>query len=216
VFSNREIIRLLPVYTPIICLYGLIIAFARRIAESGIASLLSSVQSLVTLVVVALFLVAGLFMLGRLSDRLRRRKPFIIVGLACFAILAAVLTLNVESIEVLWPTLPLWGAISFGAGAFPPAVLAYLSDISKHETRGTTFGVYSMILGTGMILGPLSGALVIPLYGSLGFIVLIGLFATIGAIFSLRLSEPLKEEPNGSYPNQPTETRSNGTPRTKR
>jgi MFS family permease len=151
-----------------------------------------------------------------LSDRLRLRKPFIIVGLACFAVLAAVLTLNAESIEALWSTLPLWGVVSFGAGAFPPAVLAYLSDISKHETRGTTFGVYSMILGTGMILGPASGALVIPVYGSLGFVVLIGLFATIGAVFSLRLSEPLREESNGSSPNERTETRSNGTPRTKR
>jgi MFS family permease len=192
VFSNKEIIRLLPVYTPIICLYGLIIAFAEGIAESG--NIFSSTQSLFTLGVVGVCLIAGLLMLGRVSDHLLRRKPFIIVGLFCFGVLATVLTLNVNSIEALWPILPLVGLVSFGAGAFPPAILAYLSDISKHETRGTTFGVYSMILGTGLIIGPLSGSLVIPIYGAIGFIVLICIYVFLGASFSLRLPEPLKEE----------------------
>nr|MDO8100644.1 MFS transporter [Candidatus Njordarchaeota archaeon] len=192
VFSNKEVLRLLPVYTPIICLYGLIIAFAESIAESG--NIFSSTQALLTLGVVGLALISGLLILGRVSDRLLRRKPFIIVGLFCFGILASILTLNVSSIEVLWPILPLVGLVSFGAGAFPPAILAYLSDISKHETRGTTFGVYSMILGTGMIVGPLSGSLVIPTYGAIGFVLLVCLYVVLGALFSLRLPEPLKDE----------------------
>ena len=191
-FSNKEILRLLPVYTPIICLYGLIIAFAEGIAESG--NIFTSTQALFTLGVVGACLFLGLLLLGRLSDRLLRRKPFIIVGLFCFGVLATLLTLNVNSIEVLWPILPLVGLVSFGAGAFPPAVLAYLSDISKHETRGTTFGVYSMILGTGLIVGPLSGSLVIPTYGTIGFVLLMCLYVTLGALFSLRLPEPEKEE----------------------
>jgi len=190
VFSNNMILRLLPVYTPIICLYGLIIAFAENIAGTAI---FSSTQALLTLGVFGLCLVAGLFILGKVSDRLLRRKPFIIVGLFCFGILATVLTLYKDSIEVLWPVLPLIGLVSFVAGAFPPAILAYLSDISKEETRGTTFGVYSMILGTGLIVGPLSGALVIPVYGTIGFIILVCIYVVLGATFSLRLSEPLKE-----------------------
>jgi len=196
VFSNREIIRLLPVYTPIICLYGLIIAFAQGIAESG--DIFSSNQALLILGVVGIALISGLFILGHVSDRLLRRKPFIIVGLFCFGILATVLTLNVSSIEALWPILPLVALVSFGAGAFPPAILAYLSDISKHETRGTTFGVYSMILGTGMIIGPLSGSLVIPVYGSIGFVLLVCLYVVLGASFSLRLPEPLREQKTSS------------------
>jgi hypothetical protein len=192
VFSNRDIVRLLPVYTPIICLYGLIIAFAENIAESG--NIFSSTQSLITLGVVGLFLIAGLLVLGRLSDYVLRRKPFIIGGLFCFGILATILTLNVKSIQVLWPILPLIALVSFGGGAFPPAVLAYLSDTSKQETRGTTFGVYSMILGTGLIVGPLSGVLVIPIYGAIGFVALICVYVVLGASFSLRLSEPLKEK----------------------
>jgi DHA1 family tetracycline resistance protein-like MFS transporter len=192
VFSNKDILRLLPVYTPIICLYGLVIAFAESIAESG--NLFTSAQSLITLGAVGLCLIAGLYLLGKLSDRLLRRKPFIIVGLFCFGILAAVLTLNKDAIDALGPILPLVGLISFGAGAFPPAVLAYLSDISKHETRGTTFGVYSMILGTGLIIGPLSGSLVIPAYGTVGFMALVSLYVVLGALFSLRLPEPVKSE----------------------
>jgi MFS family permease len=190
VFSNKLIIRLLPVYTPIICLYGLIIAFAESIAGPAI---FSSTEAILTLGVFGLCLIAGLFVLGKVSDHLLRRKPFIIVGLFCFGILAAVLTLNKDNIQALWPVLPLIAIVSFVAGAFPPAVLAYLSDISKQETRGTTFGVYSMILGTGLIVGPLSGALVIPTYGPIGFVALVCVYVVLGASFSLRLPEPLKE-----------------------
>lgn len=50
-----------------------------------------------------------------------------------------------------------------------------------------------MILGTGLIVGPLSGALVIPVYGTIGFIILVCIYVVLGAAFSLRLSEPLKE-----------------------
>jgi MFS family permease len=192
VFSNRDIVRLLPVYTPIICLYGLIIAFAEDIAKSG--NVFSSPQSLITLGIFGICLILGLLILGRLSDYLLRRKPFIIGGLFCFGILATILTLNVNSIDLLWPVLPLVGLISFGAGAFPPAVLAYLSDISKHESRGTTFGVYSMILGTGMIIGPFSGSLVIPVYGPIGFVALVCIYVALGASFSLTLPEPKKED----------------------
>jgi MFS family permease len=191
VFSNKLIIRLLPVYTPIICLYGLIIAFAQNIAGPA---LFSSTEAILTLGVFGLCLIAGLFILGKVSDRLLRRKPFIIAGLFCFGILAAVLTLNIDNIQALWPVLPLIAIVSFVAGAFPPAVLAYLSDISKQETRGTTFGVYSMILGTGLIVGPLSGSLVIPIYGPIGFVALIAIYVVLGASFSLRLPEPLKEQ----------------------
>jgi MFS family permease len=193
VFSNKLIIRLLPVYTPIICLYGLIIAFAQNIAGPA---LFNSTEAILTVGVFGVCLVAGLFILGKVSDRLLRRKPFIIVGLFCFGILAAVLTLNIDNIQALWPVLPLIAIVSFVAGAFPPAVLAYLSDISKQETGGTTFGVYSMILGTGLIVGPLSGWLVINVFalGAIGFVVLVSIYVFLGASFSLRLPEPLKEK----------------------
>lgn len=191
VFSNKLILRLLPVYTPIICLYGLIIAFAESIAGSTI---FGSTEALLTVAVFGFCLIAGLFVLGKVSDRLLRRKPFIIIGLFCFGVLAALLTLNPP--QALWPVWPLVAVVSFVAGAFPPAVLAYLSDISKQETGGTTFGVYSMILGTGLIVGPLTGWLVITVFalGAIGFVVLVGIYVVLGASFSLRLPEPLKEQ----------------------
>jgi hypothetical protein len=55
-----------------------------------------------------------------------------------------------------------------------------------------------MILGTGLIVGPLSGSLVIPIYGTVGFVLLMVLYVTLGALFSLRLPEPLKEEKKSS------------------
>lgn len=98
----------------------------------------------------------------------------------------AILTLNANSIRVLWPILPLVALMSFVGGASPLAVLAYLSDTSKQETRGTTFGVCSMILAKGLIVGPLSDILMIPAHGSIGFLVLTCVYAALGASFPLR------------------------------
>ena len=52
--------------------------------------------------------------------------------------------------------LPVFGFI---AGSFPPAAMAYLTDISSAESRGSTMGVYSIFFGSGMIIGPLAGQL---------------------------------------------------------
>ena len=35
--------------------------------------------------------------------------------------------------------------------------MAYLTDISSAEARGSTMGVYSIFFGSGMIIGPLAG-----------------------------------------------------------
>ena len=91
--------------------------------------------------------------------------------------------------DVLWRIWPLILIISYGAGAFPPAILAYLSDISKKDASGTTFGVYSVIFGSGMIIGPISGGIMLDQYGQFGFIVMVVVFVAIAAIGSIFLPD---------------------------
>jgi MFS family permease len=83
---------------------------------------------------------------------------------------------NLPGLWDIWPALPLLG---FMAGAFPPAAMAYLTDVSDKEARGATMGVYSIFFGSGMIIGPLAGAFAYGNYGLYGMAILVGIFITI-------------------------------------
>lgn len=170
-FRDKAVQRLLPVYLPIMCMYGLLIAFAQRLVESIELSLHSPGFQLLALVGTSLL--ASMIINAKLSDRLGKRRPFIAIGLLCFGALTATIVANLGSLASLAGYAPLLVAMGLGAGAFPPAVLAHLSDISKRESRGTMFGTYSVIFGSGMILGPLSGGYMLDHYGTLGFTALV-------------------------------------------
>ncbi len=60
--------------------------------------------------------------------------------------------------------------------------MAYLTDISEEDSRGSTMGVYSIFFGTGMVIGPISGIFAIQFAGLLGFVALIVIFVVIACI----------------------------------
>ena len=194
VLKDKRIKKLLPVYIPVICIYGLVITFTERIIEEGDS--VTSGAAIKVLGVVGIALISSLLIMGKASDITGKRKPFIIVGLFCFGALAILLVHYRENIGDLWSIWPVVFLIGFGAGAFPPAILAYLADITEHQTRGTSFGIYSLILGTGLIIGPLSGGIALDTYGMKGFMVLIGILVTFAALAATRLPETrfLEEE----------------------
>jgi len=187
VFNDPHIRHLLPVYVPTICLYGLIITFAERLAEHIDLSLGAPAFRVLAIMGGTLFF--SMIINGKLSDRLEKRRPFISIGLVCFGILAILIVNYSEAMDVLWTSWPLVFVVSYGAGAFPPAILAYLSDISKTDSSGTTFGVYSLIFGSGMIIGPISGGFMLDHYGQLGFIIMVAVFVGIAAVSSVLLPE---------------------------
>ncbi|MFQ6124051.1 MAG: MFS transporter [Candidatus Heimdallarchaeota archaeon] len=187
VFQDRSIQHLLPVYIPTICLYGLIITFSERLTERIDLSLGAPAFRVLALMGGTLFI--SMIINGRLSDRLEKRRPFITVGLICFGVLAILIVYYSETMEILWTRWHVVLFVSLGAGAFPPAILAYLSDISKKDTSGTTFGVYSVIFGSGMIIGPLSGGAMLDHYGLPGFMVMVAVFVLVAAVGSVFLPE---------------------------
>lgn len=187
VFQDRHIKHLLPVYVPTICLYGLLITFSERLAEEMDLSLGAPAFRVLALMGGTLLL--SMIVNGRLSDHLEKRRPFIMVGLLCFGLLTILIVNYSETMDVLWRSWPLVLLVSFGAGAFPPAILAYLSDISKKDTSGTTFGVYSVIFGSGMIIGPLSGGVMLDQYGQFGFMIMVVVFVAIAAVGSVFLPD---------------------------
>lgn len=187
VFSQKDLLLLLPVYIPVISIYGMVLSFTRSLIEKH--NIQVETNTLLLLAAIGGGLLVSMLVSGYLSDRRRVRRPFIIVGLICFGALASILLLNASDIANLYPIWYLVLALSFGAGAFPPAILAYLSDISKRETRGITFGVYSMIFGTGMIIGPILGGAALQFYGQPGFITLMFVFVAVSCAATLAIKE---------------------------
>jgi len=154
VAGDRNVQKMLPVYIPIISLYGLVISKTEHIVDDYFD--ISSMDLLVLFAMLGISLVLGIITMGHLSDHVRKRRPFIIVGLIGFGTLAYLLVgvpFDTFWATGLWPLLPILGFI---AGSFPPAAMAYLTDISSEDSRGSTMGVYSIFFGSGMIIGPLS------------------------------------------------------------
>ncbi|MFW9928640.1 MAG: MFS transporter [Candidatus Thorarchaeota archaeon] len=196
--ENKDLQKILPVYIPIISLYGLLVAFGKE--------LLDSVQIDLNLVLVGGVIAfgMGLSMLisGKMSDRSLIRRPFIIVGLICLAILLILLryypSIGLDPFSEMAKIWPIIFILSWGVGMFPPAILAYLTDISKKDTRGTMFGVYSVIFGSGMIIGPFIGSVFSELGKAFnqevwGIVLAVIILVVLSIIGTLTISERAKE-----------------------
>ena len=139
------------------------------------ASILSS------LIMIANFFFVPLY--GWASDRLGRRKPFIISGLTLMGLsLYAIIYLNGVSLAV---SILILGAV---AGAVPPLVMAITAQTLPPKSAGMGFGVITLWQNIGIaVTAPIVGYLIgITDSLSLTFVGL-SIFAYIGAIVALTL-----------------------------
>jgi DHA1 family multidrug resistance protein-like MFS transporter len=190
VARDKRIQLMLPVYIPIISLYGLVISKTKYIIEVYFDITAMDMIVLFGLLGGALFL--GIIVMGHLSDYMMKRRPFIVIGLIGFGALAYMLVANAEAFDTLWASglWPLLPALGFIAGSFPPAAMAYLTDISSAEARGSTMGVYSIFFGSGMIIGPLAAEFAYSLGGLFpGLALLVVILITVACIGTYFLKE---------------------------
>ena len=135
---------------------------------------------------------------GHLSDKYGRDK-LMMLGLL------SIMGLFFTAIEMLRGRLRFdFGApflIVFGIGsfAFPPAALATLGDLAPERSRGTTMGVYSVVISLGTVIGPLLGGYLLDKYGMTslfysGLVILIGALglSILIAGSGYRISRPLR------------------------
>ncbi|MHA2161934.1 MAG: MFS transporter [Candidatus Thorarchaeota archaeon] len=196
VASDKRIQKLIPVYVPIISMYGIFIGYTKYILSHEFS--LSSTELIVLFGLLGGALLAGIIVNGHLSDHYRKRRPFIVIGLIGFGLLGYLLVANVDSFAALWAIWPVLPILGFTAGAFPPAAMAYLTDISEEKSRGTTMGVYSIFFGSGMIIGPAAGAIALEAYGLPGMALLVAiiiLIAVIGTVFMPEVHEKSGQDP---------------------
>lgn len=99
--------------------------------------------------------------LGRLSDRLDKRKPFVIIGLVGFM----VASLLYSHVSVFEHVLLLRAVQSITVGATVPAIIAMVTHFSTSATRGRAIGIYSSMRGLGYGMGAVVGGIVATYYG---------------------------------------------------
>ena len=195
VVRDPAVSRLLPVYIPVLALYGYAVSFADRLFVGRGGAPVAAEPQILIIAALAGPLVLSMIAASRMSDRAHLRKPFMAVGLVSFGGLAILLSLaelpaggvDVPQLASRWPWVALTAA---GAGAFPPSALAYLGDIAKKDVSGTTFGLYSVVFGSGLIIGPILGGALTALLGGGAFLVIaVGLITVSGSGLAF-LKEP--------------------------
>ena len=97
---------------------------------------------------------------GKFSDRIGKRKPFLLIGFFLFAVISF-MHANITSFSQLM-ILRLFHGMS--VGIFIPATMAILAHLSTNETRGRTMGTYSTLRGAGFGLGPAAGGAIATFY----------------------------------------------------
>ncbi len=126
---------------------------------------------------------------GRMSDR-KGRRPFILVGLVCYALVSVAF--------ILFTKVPHLIIIRFFQGIasamIMPVIQAYVGDITPAGREGFVMGIFNMSLFFGLSLGPVAGGVIHDHYSLQAAFVAMGILALIGAGLSYWLLPSTKDE----------------------
>ncbi|GHA91859.1 MFS transporter [Streptomyces termitum] len=121
---------------------------------------------------------------GPLSDRLRRRKVFILAGTAVMA--AAILPLVLA--PALWSFYFFTGAAALGLGCFGAVDQALVSEVLPHqENRAKDLGFLNIANTLPQLLAPITASVVVPAFGYPALFVLAIVLTLIGGLCVLPL-----------------------------
>jgi DHA1 family multidrug resistance protein-like MFS transporter len=126
---------------------------------------------------------------GRWSDR-RGRKPFIITGLFCYALVSVAFILFTQVYQLI--------IIRFFQGIASamvmPVIQAYVGDITPKGREGFVMGLFNMSLFFGLSLGPVAGGFINDHINLKAAFVCMGVLAMVGAVLSLWLLPATRDE----------------------
>lgn len=187
----------------------LIVVLPLYIASENIkGDLFGLTESLITGLILGLFGLITSFsqpFTGRLSDKLGKRKLFVVLGLAIFTIA----NFSYSLAHTYYLLMLIRVAQGIAAAFTITASLALVSELSRKQTRGSNMGVYNSFRLIGFGLGPLaSGVLVengpydLPLVGSINGFVASFLVASGAALISALLVTFLVSDPDETEPSK--------------
>jgi MFS family permease len=140
---------------------------------------------LVLILVYMLFVIVASLVLGRLSDRLGRRKSFVFLSSA----LQGVAALLLAFVPALPAAMVAAGLLGLGYGCFLSVDQALATQVLPDpENRGKDLGIMNIATAVPQAMAPLFGAGIVALLGGFtGLFVLSGLFAFAGALAVARV-----------------------------
>ncbi len=126
---------------------------------------------------------------GRWSDR-RGRRPFILAGLAAYAVISLAFILS-NSVGGLITIRFVQGIAS---AMMMPVIQAYAGDITPEGREGVTMGLFNMAMFLGLSLGPVLGGLIKDRFSLAGAFCAMGLLSLASFIFSMIFLPPTARE----------------------
>ena len=189
VLSDRNMQHLLPIWIPVIALYAIVLANAEELVDE---LHLDDIEFIFVLGIIFLSILIGFPIQGYLSDKYGRR-PFLYIGMISLALFVTLLLLitQQENSNLLFYFSPLLILIGIGCGAFPPAALALLSDVSHKDSLGTSFGSYSIVYGVGLLIGPILAGVSLGIAGLWGLVVVIWMLGVVSILGAWKLPDSL-------------------------
>ena len=171
--TNRRAAAMFPIWLAITTFVGIALTFGPRLGPSPfLTSLLFGGSVLILAVTQPLY--------GHLSDKFGRDK-IMMIGLLSVIGLFYTATNVLRGRLAFLTAAPFLIVFGMGCFAFPPAALATLGDLAPKRSRGTTLGVYSIVISLGTIIGPLLGGYLLDKYGMTSLFYA-GLVIVIGAL----------------------------------
>jgi DHA1 family multidrug resistance protein-like MFS transporter len=155
--SDKRAAAMFPIWLSVTTFIGMALTFGPRFGPSPL---------------LASFVIAGAVLIlafsqpffGHLSDRYGRDRLMMLGMVSLIGLFATVITMFRRRLDLMYvaPFLVVFGVGSF---AFAPAALASLGDLAPERGRGTTMGIYSVVISLGTIIGPLLGGYLLDRYG---------------------------------------------------
>lgn len=155
--KDRRAAAMFPIWLSVTTFIGVGLSFGPRIGPSPIyASVVLAGGAL------ALALTQPFF--GHLSDRYGRQRLMMLGMLSLMGFFITIIAMLRGSFQLI-SVAPFLAVFGLGSFAFAPAALASLGDFAPERGRGTTMGVYSVVISLGTIIGPLAGGYLLDQYG---------------------------------------------------
>jgi MFS family permease len=173
-FGDKRAAAMFPIWLSVTTFIGMALTFGPRLGPSPMIT-----SWILAGIVLVLAFTQPFF--GQLSDTYGRYRLMMLGMLSLMGLFVTVIVMFRGHFQIVYlsPFLAIFGVGSF---AFAPAALASLGDFAPEGGRGTTMGVYSIVISLGTIIGPLLGGYLLDQYGlvSLFYAALIILMLALG------------------------------------
>ncbi len=123
--------------------------------------------------------------MANLTDRIGRRKPFILAGLLALALI----TFSYGMVESYPQLIMLRFLHGMAAATIIPASLGLLVKFSSQQSRGGSMGFYTTFRGLGFFLGPILSGYITVTYGRSWVFATGAFFVVLGFLFMLTVGE---------------------------